>query len=479
MVPCILPAWAQEMAWVSSEDKDFPVTIDGSNLVLNRMRLAAFLGKFSEDQDVADLLSLDAIAAASGIPLTSTGLSEYGLGLATRPFRVWEYIWLYKSLRLSAGGRTVLDLGGPATHLSILAALAGCQVTSIDINPEFIQAAHDCAEALRLTTLHPCLGDMRDLSAFSSDGFDVVISCSVLEHLTAADQKIAIREMERVLKPGGIIGLTFDFGKPAPGANQYLPPPHDPPQNSAEALDRFLQPGLVVTGNPFVENPIAGSLFRDDTVRYTVASLFLGKAPLQEVQVPVPENREPVVNRLRVGNLPYRIQRRASVWAQAAAGQLAAMREKDRTIERLRAELQTQSEAAAAKAQQQDQELREPLRQLEAAAAMARAQDERSKLFETAAEERLVLLQEKDQELRELLRQLEAAAAMARAQDERSKLLETAAEERLVLLQEKDQELRELLRQLETAAGESEEQRKRITEFQQILSEIKGQIYSD
>ncbi len=76
------------MAWVSSEDKDFPVTIDGSNLVLNRMRLAAFLGKFAEDQDVADLLSLDAIAAASGIPLTSTGLSEYGLGLATRPFRV-------------------------------------------------------------------------------------------------------------------------------------------------------------------------------------------------------------------------------------------------------------------------------------------------------------------------------------------------------------------------------------------------------
>jgi hypothetical protein len=43
----------------------------------------------------------------------------------------------------------VLDLGGASTHLSVLAALAGCQVTTIDINPVFVQAARECAEALR------------------------------------------------------------------------------------------------------------------------------------------------------------------------------------------------------------------------------------------------------------------------------------------------------------------------------------------
>jgi SAM-dependent methyltransferase len=368
------------MATVSAEDEVLPSAIDGANLVLNRLRLAAFLAEFAEDRDVGDLLALDVMGAAAGIPLSSTGLAEDTPGLATRPFRIWEYVWLYKSLKLSEGRRRVLDLGGPASHLSVLAALAGCQVTTVDINPVFVHAARECAEALGLSTLEARVGDMRDLSELPAESFDVVVCCSVLEHLTAADQEIAVREMARVLKTAGMIGLTFDFGLAASCSNEHLPPPHDPPPNSGEALRRYLQPGLVLAGNPFAEDPISGSLFRNGAVSYTVASLFLGKTPLEEFRVPKSESGAPIVNRSRVEALPYRIfksassqsavlhglraeigvlhaicaerlaamdekDQRAAMLEQAAAERLAAMHEKDRVINLLQAELNARGTA--------------------------------------------------------------------------------------------------------------------------------------
>src|SRR5204862_1464608 len=130
------------------------------------------------------------------------------------------------------------------------------------------------------------------------ESFDTVVCCSVLEHLTAEDQQTAVREMARVLKPGGVVGLTFDFGTPAPGANEHLPPPHDPPRDAADALRRYRQGGLPVVGNPFSEDPIAGSLFRHECVTYTVASLFVAKPPIQEIRIPRPEGSGSVLQKL-------------------------------------------------------------------------------------------------------------------------------------------------------------------------------------
>lgn len=348
-----LPAWAREMSWMSDEDAGLPAAIDGVNLVLNRARLAAFLARFAEDKDVRDLLALDVLGMAAGLPLSSTGLEESEPTMAARPFRLWEYVWLYKSLGLAAGGLRVLDLGGPASHLSVLAALAGCRVTSVDINPAFVRAAQECAGALGITSLDPRVGDMRDLSAFPEGHFDVVLSCSVLEHLSAQDQEIALREMARVLKPGGTVGLTFDYGSGAPGANEHLPPPHDPPGSSAEALRRYQQGGLSAAGNRFLEDPVPGCLFRHETVTYTVASLFLAKSPLPVPPVPRCEPGGAIVSGVTIREFPYRIHKRLDAEAaamhtlraerdvlrQAAEERLAGMLEKEEEIGRLSAEL--------------------------------------------------------------------------------------------------------------------------------------------
>jgi hypothetical protein len=90
-----------------------------------------------------------------------------------------------------------------------------------------------------------------------------------------------------VLRPGGIIGLTFDYGPPAPGLNPDLGPPHEPPQCAADLAARYVQRDLCVLGNTSLEEPVAGSLFAGEA-GYTMGSLFLGRPPLAPVEAPVP-----------------------------------------------------------------------------------------------------------------------------------------------------------------------------------------------
>jgi SAM-dependent methyltransferase len=279
---------AAELINLLPADTDLPEGLDSINLTLNRRRLKKFLDTFSFDSDLQDYLVLDVIAGAVGADISSTGELHDASYLASRPFRLWEYVWLHKLLQFSDGGRSVLDLGGPASHLTISAALAGNDVLSIDVNPQIVEAGRRCASAFQLNTYRAEVGDMRDLSRIAPGSVDRIVCCSVLEHLTADDQRCAISEMARVLLPGGIIGLTFDYGLPAPGANSHLPPPHDPPQSVAEVTARFVQKGLDILGESALEDPIPGSLFATQEVSYTVASLFLGKSPLSDPPVPAP-----------------------------------------------------------------------------------------------------------------------------------------------------------------------------------------------
>jgi len=358
---------------VSDGDEHLPSAIDGINLVMNRTRLAAFLTQFAEDRDVRDLLALDVLGVTAGLPLSSTGAAEAIPTLAFRPFRIWEYTWLYKTLGLSKGGAGILDLGGPASHLTILAALAGSSVTSIDVNPTFVDAAQECARVLKLDRLKAREGDMRDLSGFPDESFDVVLSCSVLEHLSAEDQEAALGEMARVLKPRGVAALTFDYGPAAPGANENLPPPHAPPPDAAEALRRYLRGGLVVAGNAFTEDPTPGVLFRDERASYTLASLFLAKPPAPDMPVPRCECAGSALTGLVIPELPLRVYRtmafvrdaidERAIFKAMAAERLAGMLEKDEALARLRSEL----EARDAVIREKDEALREPMRCLRAA----------------------------------------------------------------------------------------------------------------
>jgi SAM-dependent methyltransferase len=312
-------------------------------------------------------LALDVFGFAAGLPLSSTGAADSGPLLVERPFRLWEYAWLYKVLGLASGQARVLDLGGPATHISVLAAIAGCTVTSIDINPEFVDHAQDVARILQLRSLEARVGDMRDLSGLPSDSFDCVMSCSVLEHLTGEDQQTALREMARVLKPGGAIGLTFDFGEPAPGQNEYLPPPHEPPRNAKEALQRYVQGGLTVEGNAFCEDPVPRSLFRDQSVSYTVAALFLTKAPGIYLHRPQPCSDGSAWSRLVIAKLPNRLYANPLNGKEELMRLRETVQKKEDEIRRLSAELSEREaalQAASERAEALDTEAKERLKEM-------------------------------------------------------------------------------------------------------------------
>lgn len=53
------------------------------------------------------------------------------------------------------------------------------------------------------------VGDVRDMSMFSSDEFDSILTTQVLEHVD--DLERAFRELHRVLKPGGYLCITVPF----------------------------------------------------------------------------------------------------------------------------------------------------------------------------------------------------------------------------------------------------------------------------
>jgi ubiquinone/menaquinone biosynthesis C-methylase UbiE len=299
-----LRSWAAEVTGLGEDDATLPHDFPGVNLALNRVRLTRFLVDFAEDATLRDLLLVDILARAAGAEISSTGTVEEDQGLSLRSFRLWEYVWLAKSLGLSKGRLEVLDLGGPASHIVMLSALAGNRVLSLDVNPRIVQAAKQCARSLGIETLDVRVGDMRKLEAVPDNSFGRIVCASVLEHLTVADQETALAAMARVLRPGGIIGLTFDYGPSATGANEHLPPPHEPPQSAEEVRRRYVRNGLAVLGNAKMEAPLAGSLFRDDVVRYAIASLFLGKPPLRALPAPVPQPAaESVLSRIRLPNL--------------------------------------------------------------------------------------------------------------------------------------------------------------------------------
>lgn len=123
---------------------------------------------------------------------------------------------LLKMCCLDATSR-VLDIGcGPGNTACLIVEDYGSQVYGIDISEVMIAKAKHRAQRQRLTEkLEFRVADVFDLP-FEDDWFDVVIFESVLTPLPG-DKKQAMKEMVRVVRPGGRVGAnegTVDPGSP-------------------------------------------------------------------------------------------------------------------------------------------------------------------------------------------------------------------------------------------------------------------------
>ena len=103
-------------------------------------------------------------------------------------------------------GMRLLDAGcGPGTiTVGLARAVAPAEVVGIDLSEEVLAIAREQALAEGVDNLHFRIDDIYGLDCADS-AFDVVFAHQLLQHLT--DPVRALREMRRVLRPGGLVAV--------------------------------------------------------------------------------------------------------------------------------------------------------------------------------------------------------------------------------------------------------------------------------
>ncbi len=109
-------------------------------------------------------------------------------------------------------GMKLLDCGCGSGSITVGLAklIEPGQVTGVDISALEIERAKERAVKNKITNIRFEAADISQLN-FSDNSFDAIFSHNVLEHI--ADPSRVLREMHRVLKSGGVIGIRdIDLG---------------------------------------------------------------------------------------------------------------------------------------------------------------------------------------------------------------------------------------------------------------------------
>lgn len=147
------------------------------------------------------------------------------VGKITQPINAYsrfpEYYWFETAIR-NHRGRTpalqslkILDVGSPKMLGLYLAAETKAEIMLTDISEINVDEYQTMWGALRENAKGKAsfsLQDARSLK-FSDAEFDVVYSMSVIEHIEGPEgDSLAVHELLRVLKPGGLLILSVPFG---------------------------------------------------------------------------------------------------------------------------------------------------------------------------------------------------------------------------------------------------------------------------
>jgi SAM-dependent methyltransferase len=179
----------------------------------------------------------DALAATA----THAGMGAYADEFRARhpdrvsldPFRQWSRTWEYpfaldalrRHLPAEEPSR-ILEAGSGFTFFPYLLAelMPGARITCVDGDPALAEGFREARdEAPEAVAFRP--GRLEDLP--DEDGaYDAVACLSVLEHVD--EPAPVLRELHRVLRPGGLLVVTFDiapdgdYAIPVPGAERVL-----------------------------------------------------------------------------------------------------------------------------------------------------------------------------------------------------------------------------------------------------------------
>lgn len=155
---------------------------------------------------------------------------------------------------------SLLDMGCGAGHVSFLAAAHAGQVTAYDLSEQMLELVAQTASQRGIMNLHIQQGYAESLP-FADNSFAVVVSRYSAHHWQ--DVPLALREVKRVLRPGGIF-LLLDIISPGhPLADIWLQtiealrdPSHVRDYSSGEWLAMINHAGLITHSVQTVRVPL-------------------------------------------------------------------------------------------------------------------------------------------------------------------------------------------------------------------------------
>ncbi len=182
-------------------------------------------GMSLETQEIADAIA--SVAELTPGPITGH-LVNHDTGVYVHASKQWEYAYAYRAIEKSRNGARhrfpdgspagpfyrlyIADVGGGRGAFARYLAARGATVEQYDRDYEWTRGSHLTEARYRQWAARNGYraeyGSIYNLPAETGE-YDVVLCISVLEHLP--EKKEALRELLRLLKPGGICVLTFDF----------------------------------------------------------------------------------------------------------------------------------------------------------------------------------------------------------------------------------------------------------------------------
>lgn len=156
------------------------------------------------------------------------------------------------TLLAAEAGARVLDLGCGAGHASFTAAASAAQVVAYDLSAQMLEVVRQAAAEKGLDNIVQQQGVAESLP-FDDASFDIVISRYSAHHWHDVGQ--ALREVKRVLKPGGKVVLMDVVSPGHPLLDVYLQTvevlrdtSHVRDYAPGEWLNMFTEAGLTISG---------------------------------------------------------------------------------------------------------------------------------------------------------------------------------------------------------------------------------------
>ncbi|MDQ3749183.1 MAG: class I SAM-dependent methyltransferase [Acidobacteriota bacterium] len=138
-------------------------------------------------------------------PVAEDYAEEFRDELSKKPFDCQK---LDRLIEKVGGQDTICDLGCGAGQIANYLSSRGANVYGIDLSPEMVKQAQRLNPEISFRQ-----GNMLDLREVADNSFGGIAAFYSIIHIPRDSVVEALREIKRVLRPGGVLLLTFHIGQ--------------------------------------------------------------------------------------------------------------------------------------------------------------------------------------------------------------------------------------------------------------------------